>query len=271
MTFEPNEETVLKNVVILGRAAPEELSDGRQTVCTGAWSPERGFIRIYPCDPNSDLFSRWDIINVAVERSDRDTRYESWKIKGRKQNQEERVEVVGEYSRDDRPTLLYNLEDDCIRDINEQKRSLGIIRPEEIHGLEYHEWDTDDHVQLSLFEDDRPQNREDFEYKIKLKFTCPECKTKQGYHNCSLLEWGGYLGMSKTDTSSTKGLENLYDLHDDDYTHWVFVGNMYRERTQFIVINLIWLKHTGGFISTLSPHAKVGEDFDDYKREMLSE
>jgi hypothetical protein len=272
MVFDEDEDTTLNRLVILGKAAPERLSDGRQTVCTGAWSPERGFIRLYPCYPDADLFSRWDIVNVEVERNDRDTRYESWKIKGREQEQEDKIDVVGKCERERRKALLHAVEDDCVEDINQAKRSLGVIRPEEIHGLEYEDWDdSNKHVQQTLFEDDSPQDREDFEHEIKVKFRCPDCQTQQQYHRCTLLEWGAYVGMSKTNTNSTRGLENMYNLHDEEFQHWIFMGNMYRERTQFVAINLIWLKHDGSCYQTFEQYPKVGNDFEEYKEEMLSE
>ncbi len=259
-----SQERLLNNLIILGRAAPEEMNDGRQTVCTGAYSPELGFIRLYPINPRDNIFSRWDIVNAEVERNPKDTRHESWKIKGRKRNQREKVEVVGEYPREKRATLLYHLEDDCVNDINEAKRSLGIIAPDEIHGLEFEEWEEDDAPgkQVKLFEDideDKPDNRDDFEYNIKLKYTCSGCKTKQGYHNPTLLEWGAYMGMKNT---SLDQLADNYRFTDDDYRHWFFVGNMNKYKNSFIVISVLWMKKDTAINSTFKQFPKVAPDFE---------
>lgn len=258
------EETRLTNLVILGRAAPEEMSDGRQSVCTGAYSPELGFIRLYPINPRDNLFSRWDIVHADVERNPDDTRHESWKIKGRKKDQQERVEVVGEYPRNKRATLLYHLEDNCVSDINDAKRSLGIISPDEIHELKFEEWEEDDAPgkQAKLFEEldeEKPDNRDDFNFNIKLQYSCDKCKTKRGYHNQTLLEWGAYMGLKKT---SAEQLWDNYRFGDDEYRHWLFVGNMNRYKNSFIVISVIPLKKDVAINSTFERFPKVAPDFE---------
>lgn len=260
-----NEEAHLKDLVILGRAAPEEMSDGRQTVCTGAWSPERGFIRLYPIDPQANLFSRWDIVNAEVERNSSDARHESWKIKGRKKHQDEKVDVVDKYPRRQRATLLHHLEDDCVNDINNAKRSLGIIRPETTPELQFQEWEEDETpgVQAKLFEEMeevRPENRDDFDYNIKIKYACPDCKTQQGYHEQSLLEWGAYMGL-KHNPDNPRQLEDNYRFTDDEYRHWMFVGNMNQYKNSFITISVIWLKDDTGINSTFKQFPKVADDF----------
>ncbi|MDS0474583.1 hypothetical protein [Natrinema sp. 1APR25-10V2] len=258
------EATTLEDVVILGRAAPETISGGRQTVCTGAWSEHRGFIRLYPIDPQSDLFNRWDVIDVEVRRNPQDTRVESWKLA--RPDQESCVTKTGEFPRERRATLLYHLEDDCVKDINDARRSLGIIRPESIDGFEFRSWEKDDNtVQSQLFEDMgewRPDSRDDFGHEIRIEFTCGGCETKQGYHNKTLLEWGAYLAKAKNHLQNEDELEPFYNLRDDDYRHWIFVGNQANQRTSFIAINLIWMKADHPIHDTLEEYRKVPDDFD---------
>jgi hypothetical protein len=43
---------IINDLIILGRACPEPLKDGRVTVCLAGWSEEYGFIRLYPTRPN---------------------------------------------------------------------------------------------------------------------------------------------------------------------------------------------------------------------------
>ncbi len=258
--------TTLTNLVVLGRAAPEEMNDGRQTVCTGAWSPDRGFIRLYPIDPQANLFSRWDVIDAEVERNPKDSRPESWKIKGRKQSQREKVKIKRRYPREKRATLLHNLEDDCVNTINDARRSLGIIKPGSIEDLLFEEWDDDDagHVQAKLFEEleeDKPNNRDEFEFNIKVKYTCPDCQTNQGYHKQTLLEWGAYMGL-KNNPNNPDQLRENYRLGDDEYDHWLFVGNLNQHKGSFIVISLISLKKDVKINTTLQPFPKTSPDFE---------
>ena len=72
---------IIDDLIILGRACPEPLKNGRVTVCLGGWSDKFGFVRLYPT--RSDIrWKRWDIVRVDVERNPSDTRVESWKIAG---------------------------------------------------------------------------------------------------------------------------------------------------------------------------------------------
>lgn len=259
-----DEEATLTNVVILGRAAPEELSDGRQTTCTGAWCPERGFIRLYPVKPRAGLFKRWDRIRAEVERNPDDTRHESWKIKGRKPKQEEKIEVIGRYPREKRATLLNQLSDECVEDISSAKRSLGIVSPDQIEGIEFVPWEDDDTPgkQAKLFEEiesERVETRDEFPHNIKVKYECESCKTRQGHHRQTLLEWGAYIGSKKV--RSTDQLERNYRLNRENYRHWLFVGNMNQYKSQFIVISLIPIKDNVPINSTLWQPRKKAPDF----------
>lgn len=250
------ETQTLEDVVILGRAAPESLSDGRLSGCTGAWSEHLGFVRLYPCDPQSDLFSRWDVIDVEVERNPADNRDESWKLA--RSDQASCITKTGEYTKQQRATLLNFVTDDCVEDINDRGRSLGIVRPESI-GLEFREWDDDDGtIQTRLFEDQdewEPETRDEFDYEIRIEFTCPDCKTQQGYHNKTLLEWGAYIGMKTNNLQDASELEPFYHLNEDEYKHYIFVGNQNNHRTAFIAINVLWMK------DDVPVHKPLGMDF----------
>ncbi|CCC41931.1 hypothetical protein [Haloquadratum walsbyi] len=255
----------LEDVVILGRAAPEEISGGDLTTCTGAWSKHRGFIRLYPCKPRKKLFKRWDIVEVEAKRNPKDNRDESWKL-GRR-NQSSCVKKTGEYQREKRATLLTQLEDECVESIKQRGRSLGIIRPKSISGLELKEWedDSDGLTQAKLFEEMerwRPETREEFDREIRIQFTCSSCQTQQGYHNKTLLEWGGYRAIEKYNISSAAKLESFYQFDSNNYNHWILVGNQNNQRTSFISINIIWMKDNIPIYDPLwSEYPKVSTEF----------
>jgi hypothetical protein len=73
---------ILDQFVMLGKTVPESNSDGRQFVCTAGYDLElRAPIRIYPMARwNSP--ARWSVSQVPLERNDKDSRAESWKIRG---------------------------------------------------------------------------------------------------------------------------------------------------------------------------------------------
>jgi hypothetical protein len=259
----------LKDVVILGRAAPEEISNRGRVTCTGAWSENRGFIRIYPIhSEDNELFHRWDIVDLNVKRNPQDTRAESWKLAHR--DYDSCVKVIGEYPREKRATLLYNLQDDCVKDIDEAGRSLGIIRPTDKPELQFQPWDDEEKetVQSRLVNNSdwhRPDTRDEFDHEIRVTFECEGCSTIQGYHNKILLEWGAYLAKSKHNVTSETELENFYKLNKSNFNHWVFVGNQANERTSFICINLLWIKDDIGIIDSpfdCTEYRKVSDSFE---------
>jgi len=263
-----SEIETLEDVVILGRAAPEELSDRRRTTCTGAWSESRGFIRIYPIrSTDSDIFERWDVVDLKVKNNPQDTRDESWKLAHR--DYDSCVDVVGEFPRKKRATLLYNLEDDCIRDINEAGRSLGIVKPDSIPKLEFEPWGNESSgVQSSLINDPdgwSPDTRDEFEYEIRITFTCSNCRTSQGYHNKTLLEWGAYLASKKNKLDTGDQLESFYNLHNNNYNHWIFVGNQANRRSSFITINLLWIKDDIGTYNSPFDQTKYRKTPPDFE------
>ena len=122
---------IIDDLIILGRACPEPLKDGRVTVCLGGYSYKHGFVRIYPTRTNMP-WKRWDIVRVDVEKDPRDTRDESWKIAGSKNDWDglpDKVEVIGRFDKKYWRDFVANLADDCVQDINASRRSLGIVKP----------------------------------------------------------------------------------------------------------------------------------------------
>lgn len=108
---------------------------GRVTVCTAGYSHLLGFIRIYPT--RTDMpWNNWDIVQVEVDDDIRDPRQqESWKIarlKVRMENLADKVTVTDRFPREKRLDLIGNLEDECVHDINSERRSLGVIKPQVI-------------------------------------------------------------------------------------------------------------------------------------------
>ncbi|PIN97373.1 MAG: hypothetical protein COU45_03135 [Nitrosopumilus sp. CG10_big_fil_rev_8_21_14_0_10_33_7] len=59
------EKKLLKDVLILGQAAPVEIKGGRKSICTAGWSPHEGMIRLYPV-PTTTKARMWSQIEVPV-------------------------------------------------------------------------------------------------------------------------------------------------------------------------------------------------------------
>lgn len=121
----------IDDCIILGNAEPSIVKDGRVTVCTAGYSEKLGLIRIYPIPPQAPA-KRGNILKISLEKDSRDTRNESWKVQGSKDDWSQlanKIESVGSVKDKDRKNLLKSLYSaygvNCINDLNQQKKSLG--------------------------------------------------------------------------------------------------------------------------------------------------
>jgi hypothetical protein len=209
---------LIKDLIILGRACPEPLSDGRVTVCMAGWSETLGFTRIYPTRTNMP-WKRWDVVEVEVEQNERDNRVESWKIAGSKEEWDklaEKVKIVSRInSNNERRNLVANLTDDCVNIINDQKRSLGIIKPDQIFNTYFS--DNPDYGELfqmglpGLTELDTIQTKRDFRLNHAFDIAAPNAKHSRDimikkYLSGAFLNGLGKIQLTKSKSGKTQVL-----------------------------------------------------------------
>ncbi len=260
---------LIKDLVILGRACPEPLKDGRVTVCLAGWSEEHGFIRLYPTRSNMG-WKQWDVVQVEAEENERDTRAESWKIAGSRtewENLADKVEIVGHLEdRDERRNMLANLADGCVNNINDQKRSLGIVKPEVIHR---HWWaENPQHgnafqMGLPLFtEFGSVKVKRDFQWEPRVQYRCTDCLS-QNNHDQQVLEWGFYEWLRKEPDKKEQVWENAgFDNPARDL--FFLVGNQAAHRTSFMVISVLRVAK-GAITRSMFPLKK----YDEARLQML--
>ncbi len=277
------EERELENLVILGRAAPDQTKDGRQTLCVGAWSDELGFVRIYPTSIKSNL-RRWNVVDVPVERNDKDTRSESWKIKGsstgwnklhtkikfrRRQEREENLELLSRI-----PKV------NCIGELNERQESLGIIVPSKIRKaylIERKNYSPLVQTTLDEFFDEdikygsevfRVLIKENYRYIPMVDWECPgPCKMKKGYHSAQILDQEVYEWFRKHIDKPKRVWEKVFDnlqLTNDEYQKWFFVGNLNRHRKSFMIISVLRYKTKMGENMQNQQESKKQTALDDF-------
>ena len=235
---------ILDDLVILGRACPEPLKDGRVTVCLGGWSDKLGFVRLYPTRPDMK-WHRWDVVRVEVERNPRDTREESWKIAGSKDEWEtlaDKVEIVGRVdSPERRRNLIGNLTDPCVSVINNERRSLGIVKPQI---LKTYFQDNPHYGKMwqlglpGLTELDGVEVKRDFPFEPRIRYRCPDCQAAAGYHDQQILEWGFYRWFVRHPEARDQVWENA-QFGREDTDIYLFVGNQFAHRSSFIVISVL--------------------------------
>ncbi|TET91126.1 MAG: hypothetical protein E3J35_03905 [Methanomassiliicoccales archaeon] len=232
---------IIDDLIVLGRACPDRIHNGRETVCAAGYSEKHGFVRIYPTKSDSPM-KRWNIVKVSVERNRMDTREESWKIEGSRSEWyklSEKIEVVGELKPKQRLNFVTGLVDGCVRQINAQKRSLGIVKPR----IEKYYFGKRKHPQkgeqLDLWGRKLRKTKKDYILQPRITYKCVgPCDSS---HNQQLLEWGVYEWMRKNPGKEDQVWKNL-QLFSDKHQIYFFVGNQVLRRNAFRVISVLPLK-----------------------------
>lgn len=125
---------ILEDFVMLGKTAPEMDRQGRVTVCSAGWSPElRQLVRIYPLAVENAP-PDFSVSQVRIERNDKDTRHESWKIAGdRSINVHANINTRFDVKRilNDRQSLIDQIPlVGSIQEANQKRLSLAVIQPD---------------------------------------------------------------------------------------------------------------------------------------------
>ena len=230
---------IINDLVVLGQGSPDVLSDNRITVCTAGYSNTHGFVRIYPTKTDSPL-RRWKVVSVEVERYDKDTREESWKILGSKKewdNLNKKISVLGELKPFDKQSVIENHIGGCVLDINDSKRSLGIIKPSVIskHYFGIREG-YNPYVQKSLFGNFRFIGKKNFPLVPRIEFRCSNCKAKTT-HDQQVIDWGFYEWLRKNPEKRDQIWDNA-KIGNPNSDIYFLVGNQARHRRSFMIISV---------------------------------
>jgi hypothetical protein len=232
----------IDDLVVLGRAAPEPIADGRHTVCLGGYSETVGYVRLYPTKENMSECRRWNIVSVPVESAaPDDTREESYKIAGSKRDWETlhtKIEQVDRLSKTEQIELVDRLAGDCPAELNEQHKSLGIAKPKVIHD-HYIEQRDDPTYQVTI-SGERQTGKKQFPYQLYIEYECEVCQNKTP-HRQHCIEWGVYNYFRRYDEPD--GVIDALGLTDEQREHYFFVGNLNHQRGAYIIISDLRFKH----------------------------
>jgi hypothetical protein len=236
------EKKVITDFVVLGKAVPSEIRDGRVTVCTAGYSEELGLVRLYPTNYRSPL-KRWNVVEVPVEKDPQDNRFESWKIQGSKREWTQlhkKIDVVSKLDRNSGYKLVKDLVEDCVLDINDERRSLGVVKPIIKECYFQEEPNYDPTIQRTLFEGFKPTTKRQYPEFPKIKYRCLGCRTKT-HHDQQVLEWGFYEWMRKNPENIEQVWENV-GIFSKDKEIFFLVGNQRNQRTSFMIISVLRFK-----------------------------
>jgi len=207
--------------------------------CSLGYSPTlNDLIRIYPI-PLINM-RLWEKYSVEVEKNNRDSRTESFKLKSYSKYEnwygfEKDVIFLSKYSKADIFNFLSmsNLLSSNIDDLNKQKKSIGIIKVDQLNCY----WDINERyinsTQLGLFEDVgladwTSYTKESKQCEARIRFIS---NNKQ--HDLQINEWGVYEFYRK--------FAGKYQLNDA-FKNWnkaqyLLLGNLHSHRNIWTVLN----------------------------------
>ncbi len=232
----------IDDFIVLGRTVPEDSKKYGQSVCMAGYSEElRQLMRIYPLSICSATKAR-SIISAELERNNKDSRYESWALKDRRNDTilEESIKRVSDPINKKRiRPILDSLLSSNIDELNTKRHSLGILKPSRFEIFMKTRDKIKDPNQLNLFDNYRDAVR-----GIKTAnnyFYAPYVKidAEKGQSCLQLREWGVYELIRKYEkegkTITSEIIKNALHINDAKDVYMV-VGNMAHARSIWLII-----------------------------------
>ncbi|MBE9214298.1 hypothetical protein IQ247_16755 [Plectonema cf. radiosum LEGE 06105] len=250
-----------KKILIATKTYPSISRKYRESVCTAGILLDENeeptqWIRIYPIRFRQldfdKKYPRWSIISAKIERNDKDYREESFRI------DDSSIEIVRKIDTkknwEERKSLVLPLEFKSIREIKEQGKSLGIIKPKSINKYfcksTARQWslkqqailDQGDLFEPSIELDKIPYS---FGYEFiskdddKHRLTISDWEIQQLYRNCR--------DRSNEETLENKekeALEKVRQKLEDEFLVkkdlYFIVGNLKNHKNSFMIIGIFY-------------------------------
>lgn len=233
---------IIEDFVSFGRTVPEKSKRYGEKVCMAGFSPEmRQFIRLYPIPTEYKIKAR-SINCVACERNKMDSRFESWAVKDRDPKKALR-QIKKRISENDLISILESQLAKSIDELNDKRKSLGVIKPITYKPLMKVRKQFKDSNQLELFDD----FRQNFCFKTASDyFRVPYLYfTDNKAHRLQIREWGLYELLRKYMLSGKileeSDIEKSLCLKDDRDIY-IVVGNMAHIRKSWLIIKVFSFK-----------------------------
>jgi hypothetical protein len=212
---------IVDDFIMLGRTVPEHSKKHGLVVCSAGYSRElRQFMRVYPITM-FDRIPRWSQCRLALRRPNDDSRLESWRI-----NEDIGISVTGENDRANEFAYLSKRAASSIKELNEKRQSLGIIKPQSLQ-YRFGEYRDNETFMLDLFGNEQPKP-----LKPRVVFDDDD-----GKHDLQLRDWGSHEFLRKNQASPK--LWDALKFTDKRYNHLLFVGNHNQHRSSWLVISVI--------------------------------
>lgn len=229
---------ILDDFVMLGKTVPEANGDGRHFVCTAGYSLElKQPIRIYPM-ARRQCPARWSVSRIPVERNPKDTRRESWKIRGdRRPGAHDLINgviesVLGKLSPAVQRDIVKDMRASSLKAANDRRGSLCVVFPDDIPCIDLERGERAEMAPTpDMFGDvpDQPVAAR-FRWHPRLRFG-----DGAGKHDLMLRDWGCYELMRKHGDEMAGSLGEALNLSSAPP---LLCGNLNRFRNSWLVISV---------------------------------
>jgi hypothetical protein len=250
-----------RKILIATKTYPSISIKYKETVCTAGILLDDNetpiqWIRIYPIrfrQLNFDKqYPRWSIISANIERNEKDYREESFRIDDSSIQLVRKIDTKRNW--EERKSLVLPLEFSSIREIKEQGKSLGIIKPKSIKKYfckeTLRDWKPKQQAvldQIDLFE---PSVELD---KIPYTFGYHFLSKADDLHRCTISDWEiSQLYRNCRDRSNEATLENkekdalekVRQKLENEFLSkkdlYFIVGNLKNHKNSFMIIGLFY-------------------------------
>lgn len=219
-----------EQIIILIMSTPETSQKYGQVVCTAGITENNEWRRLWSFTPQlkrKHKIHRWDIIEVKTQKT-KNHRKETRKIDITS------LKKIDSILKKKRKGIIEKIADKSIDQIIENKRSIGILKPN-IKKLKLVKSITEDEKKFGLF---FPK------YHFLCGKPCSICSKKYFYHKMKCRDWGANVLCRKV-KSNPNGKEIVYQklFYDmkDKFDTYFSIGTHRRWHT-WMIVGLFWFK-----------------------------
>ena len=223
---------------IIAKGAPNRCKDGRTVMCAIAVSPTHGLMRIYPLSiTGHEGVGIWTKAVFVLQKSTTDQRQESFKIidcrpSGFVTDRIEKRDLLEN-------CVLRSGDQDPIDYQNANKRSIAIVKSVGRVGISLVPRDTASDTIRGNDEDGFALVQAEYPFKPYIEWESIQGKK----HRTHLVGQEVYEGMRRNASSPFRIFENMH-IGDQDYEHWLVLGNMKDRRNVWVAAHVHRQKKT---------------------------
>lgn len=250
-----------RKILIVTKTYPSISQKYRETVCTAGILLDENeqpldWIRIYPVRFRQLEFDRryprWSIISANIEKNDKDSRVESYRIDDASIQILRKIGTENNWQ--ERKNFVLPLQFQSIQDIKDQGKSLGLIKPKTIlkyfYKSQQRDWKPKKQAildQMDLFEPSIELE------KIPYKFVYKFIDKNEDKHGYSITDWEicqlyrncrDQSNFSSLEEREKQALAKVQEKLEVDFLTkkdlYFIVGNMNLYRQNFMIIGLFY-------------------------------